>query len=814
MPANHLNWTLAIALSLALAAASLAAPLKPRIVVLTDISPIHVEPDDMQSIIRLFVCADLFEIEGLIATTGWSSAGGNADWIRLIHDAIDAYEKDLPNLRKRSQQEGHVTNESRQEIGYWPSPGYLRSVTVVCSQKRGMRFIGRENNSPGSDRIIKLADEPDERPIWVQAWGGGNTLAQAIWRVKEERTPEQLEAFLKRIRFYTITDQDRGYQQGTPFDVSSHQWLRREFEKDLLFLWDESAWTYQNGTGKRNWDEYATHIQGHGHLGSMYPKYKYGVEGDTPSFLYVLPNGLNEPENPGFGGWGGYFIWGTGPDNTTKAYVNQPGTPAHAISRKYETRFYPAIFNDFVARMDWAKDGAGNRNPVVVINGDSDMTPIKLAPTRGDSITLNASASHDPDGDKLKFCWWVLSEAGTYEKDVKISGPDSARATIVVPSDTAGKSIHVICEVTDDKAPNLTSYRRVVLEPTGAATEGLLPQKPSAITKPRVIILSDFPPLDVIPGGAGHGPAEKRSDPDDVQSMVRFLVYANEFDVEGLVASAGTFANIARKRNVLDILDLYDQVDENLRKHDSRYPTADQLRAVTWQGRDGTWGKPANEIIGEGRDSEASEGIIKVVDRRDPRPVWVCVWGGPCDVAQAIWKVQKTRSPAELERFLSKLRVFLIGLGNKPGQDGSGQWMLDSFPNLFVIVSQKTYAGMFAQNSPIGNLEWLNANVREGHGPLGIAYPPSGFNVNNPGQQEGDTPSFLYLYSAVRGMNDPETPEQESWGGQYIRRDSARKHWYDGPGAKSVSKWLPDMQTDFAARMDWCQAPATTGARP
>jgi hypothetical protein len=92
--------------------------------------------------------------------------------------------------------------------------------------------------------------------------------------------------------------------------------------------------------------------------------------------------------------------------------------------------------------------------------------------------------------------------------------------------------------------------------------------------KPRVVILSDFPPLDVIPGGAGHGPAAKRSDPDDIQSMVRFLVYANEFDVEGLVASAATLANIARKQSILDILDLYDEVDENLRKHDPRYPTA------------------------------------------------------------------------------------------------------------------------------------------------------------------------------------------------------------------------------------------------
>ncbi len=668
---RHMASTVLLLLSLTLSATSLAADLKPRITVLTDISPITVEPDDMESMIRLMAHADLFEIEGLVATTGWSNSGGQ-EHPDLIKNVIDAYEKDLPSLRKRSGQEGRLADESQQKIGYWPSPDYLRSCTVMGSRKMGFSVIGKDNDSPGSDLIIKMADERDDRPIWVLVWGGANTLAQSVWRVQQDRTPEQLSAFLHKIRTYTITDQDRPQHQGS-YDFSSHYWMRKEFSKDLLFIWDESAWTYQNGTGRANWDKYATHIQNHGNLGRMYPKYKYGVEGDTPSFLYVMPNGLNDPENPGHSGWGGFSVWAMSMDKETEAYTNHRGTQANAISRKYEARFYPAIFNDFAARMDWAKDGVGNRNPVVVVNGDSGIARIKLAPARDASITLDASASHDPDGDTLQFFWWVLSEAGNYNKDVKISGRDSARATIAVPSDAAGRSIHVICEVTDDGTPDLTSYRRIVLEPTGAATEGLLPQKASAITKPRVIILSDFPPLDVIPGGAGHGPAERRSDPDDVQSMVRFLVNANEFDVEGLVASAGTFANIARKQNILDILGLYDQVDENLRKHDSRYPTADQLREVTWQGRDGTWGKPANEIIGEGRDSEASQALTKVVDRPDPRPVWVCVWGGPCDVAQAIWKVQKTRSPAELERFLSKLRVFLIGMGNKPAQDGSGQ---------------------------------------------------------------------------------------------------------------------------------------------
>ncbi len=319
----------------------------------------------------------------------------------------------------------------------------------------------------------------------------------------------------------------------------------------------------------------------------------------------------------------------------------------------------------------------------------------------------------------------------------------------------------------------------------------------------RVIMSSDFPPLDVIPGGAGHGPAEKRSDPDDIQSMVRFLLYTNDLEVEALVASSGTFANIAKKENILDILDLYDKVDENLRKHDSKFPTADHLKSVTYQGRSGNWGKPFDEIIGEGKDSEGSEAIIKIVDEDDPRPVWIGVWGGPQEVAQAIWKVQQTRTPEELDKFLSKMRIFMIGLGSKTGQDGSGQWLLDNFPDLFMIVSQKTYGGMFAQKSPLGNLEWLNTNIRKNHGPLGAIYPRSGFNPEPPGMQEGDTPTFLHLMSAIYGKNNPEIPNQESWGGQYEQRDPNKKHWYDGPGRESVSKWLEEIQADFAKRADW-----------
>ena len=120
--------------------------LKPRIVVLTDIAPNDIEPDDIESMIRLLVHADQFEIEALIATTGWSNTGNN-ERIDLIYAALDPYEKDLPNLKKRSNQKEFANDESTQEIGYWPSVNYLRLRTKLGSKKMGMKFIG-DGNGP------------------------------------------------------------------------------------------------------------------------------------------------------------------------------------------------------------------------------------------------------------------------------------------------------------------------------------------------------------------------------------------------------------------------------------------------------------------------------------------------------------------------------------------------------------------------------------------------------------------------------------------------------------------------------------------
>ena len=227
--------------------------LKPRIVVLTDIAPANWEPDDMESAVRLMAHADLFEVEALITSGGWNSSNivYRVGWKDSLNTIINAYEKDLPGLMKRS---GQVSFQSlkkesgKQEIGYWPSADYMRSRVMVGSLELGQRMIGDANRSVGSDHIIALADERDERPIWILAWGGANTFAQAVWQVEQDRTPEEVKAFLNKFRVYTITDQD--VPLGNPdvsFDFSSHQRLRRDFPQDLKFIWDESAWQSQNG---------------------------------------------------------------------------------------------------------------------------------------------------------------------------------------------------------------------------------------------------------------------------------------------------------------------------------------------------------------------------------------------------------------------------------------------------------------------------------------------------------------------------------------------------------------------------------------
>lgn len=438
--------------------------LKPRLVVCTDIAPADVEPDDMESMVRLMSYADLFEIEALITSVGWNCDPYPKEWAQYLQRVIEAYRMDVPKLMKRSGQTAFLPNseeEKCQFVGYWPSADYIKSRAVMGSERGGIKVIGEDNDSPGSELLIQLADEDDPRPIYVAAWGGANTLAQAIWRVKQTRSAEELKRFANKFRIYTITDQDMQYNMRMDRVCSSHMWLRQEFKDDLQFVWDEGTWQEQCELGKRNWQLHQDNIQGKGALGREYPDYKWGVEGDTPSFLYVMPNGLNDPEDPHQAGWAGYHERGLCADSLTTAWTSWQ-KPVISISVGYKTRFYPDEINDFMARMQWADEGQGNHNPQVVINGCEGLQPIHIQAKAGDSIRLDASSSIDPDGDKLTFLWWQQPEIGKAKATVNPS--NQSIATIHIPSEVTSDTIHIICEVHDEGPFHLVSYRRIIFE--------------------------------------------------------------------------------------------------------------------------------------------------------------------------------------------------------------------------------------------------------------------------------------------------------------------------------------------------------------
>ena len=259
------------------------------------------------------------------------------------------------------------------------------------------------------------------------------------------------------------------------------------------------------------------------------------------------------------------------------------------------------------------------------------------------------------------------------------------------------------------------------------------------------------------------------NEPDDAMSLVRFLTYSNQWDIEGIVATTSVHQkNKLATWRILEILEAYKKVQKNLTKHEKGYPTAEYLSSVVRDGR-ADYGMNA---VGKGMDSPGSELIIKSVDSADPRPIWVLVWGGPNCLAQALWKVKETRSAEAVKKFADKLRVYTIS-----DQDDSGPWIRKTFPDLFYIaspgfrsyggyhnatwsgISGDHFHGRFAGgNFPIVDNPWLDTHIRS-KGPLGAQYPQTKFLM------EGDTPSFLYLIN--NGLGSPEHPDWGSWGGRY-----------------------------------------------
>ena len=350
---------------------------------------------------------------------------------------------------------------------------------------------------------------------------------------------------------------------------------------------------------------------------------------------------------------------------------------------------------------------------------------------------------------------------------------------------------------------------------TTASTEQLRQSRTGmGESQPRLIVLTDISSLTA-------GVAE----PDDGQSLIRLMLYANEFDIEGLIATSNLgHGQKTRPDLIRQVVDAYQKVRANLQQHDPRYPPAEALGSSIKAGKEIAGPKvPVEASVGQGKDTEASEWIMRVVDRPDPRPVWVVIWGGSADLAQALWRVRRERTPEELNRFVARLRVHAIG-----DQDSTGPWIREQFPGLFMITQRRAYRGMYRGGDvSLVSADWVEKHVH-GHGALGDLYPNyRGGDIWSStlgqvrGIKEGDTPSFLSLLP--NGLSDPARPWLGSWGGRFrgesnkltdIPDDDIDTATDPDPRMSSVYRWRPAFQTDFAARLDWCVKPFKEANHP
>ena len=454
-----------LVLIFALASAACAQE-KSRVFVLTDISN---EPDDEESLVRFLVYANEFDVEGLVATTStWLKTKTRED---LIRRGIAAYSRVRVNLLKHAP-------------GF-PKADELLSVTSTGQPGYGMQFVGTGKSSAGSQLIIDAADKPDSRPLWITIWCGANTLAQALSDVRASRNADDLKKFVSKLRVYSISDQD-----------DAGAWIRREFP-DLFYIVSPSTqdakeyyratWTgisgdryYKNGPMDKfgmvdnPWLEEHI-IRNHGPLGALYPPLKYIMEGDTPSFLGLINNGLGWNVSPAYGGWGGRYVFYQPSGEPRKIWSNNSNSRDIVTADNGQTvtsdqatiwRWREQYQNDFAARMNWcvAKSFTNaNHNPIAVLNGDHTKNVLTISATSGVTITLSAQGTSDPDGNSVRTTWWIYPEAGNIS-GAMLTATEGLKTEIHLPqSKTTGK-LHVILQVEDDGNPHLFAYRRAIIE--------------------------------------------------------------------------------------------------------------------------------------------------------------------------------------------------------------------------------------------------------------------------------------------------------------------------------------------------------------
>ena len=472
------------------------------------------EIDDVDSFIRMLLYANEFNIEGLIYSSSMWHYKGDGKGTKMVsememtkkiygektdlrwpgvhwmQDLIDAYAQVYPKL-------------STHAAGF-PTANHLRSLIKVGN----IDFEGEmDKNTEGSDFIKSKLLDDNMQPIYLQVWGGTNTIARALKSIEDDycqmdasgNKTAKWQAIYKKVCdktiLYAILDQDATYRKYVSVNwkdikvyYNSHQFacLAYPWKKyvptpmhPLLegkFMGDniinnhgallKMYYSYGDGLKQVGDDE---HI--HGDITKLknaqwgtFNQYDFISEGDSPAFLHLIDVGLGNLENPQYGGWGGRLSQSK--TNPTRWEDGDDVADFNTFTQKMDatfgqTRWLDVLQQDFAARAEWCiKDYKNANHPPKVA-----LKHANILRAKPNSIVKLKGKASDPDGDKLTYKWWQYEEVGTYKGKISLQNAGLSEATFQIPNDIKkGETVHIILEVTDSKVPQMTRYQRVMVK--------------------------------------------------------------------------------------------------------------------------------------------------------------------------------------------------------------------------------------------------------------------------------------------------------------------------------------------------------------
>ncbi|KAE9961746.1 hypothetical protein BLS_001432 [Venturia inaequalis] len=456
----------------------------PQVFILTDISN---EPDDQESLVRLLVHSDLYNITGLAAVTSyWLNFTTYPD---VVHEVVSNYST------VRDQLQSHTT-------GSFPTAEYLRTIIHGGSNSYGLAAL-QEPLSNASSHLISVVDSLNG-PLYIQVWGGANVLSMALNHVSLTRSQSAISVFISKLRIYAISDQD-----------NSGFWIRARFPS-IHYISSSHAWNYY---GDATWpgisgeayysfdkggpdtslvtnDWLAKHIQVGPFGASTYITPTFIMEGDSPSLLFTVQNGLNVPEHPEYGGWGGRYK----PDDLSRVsgshfgdtfdFVRGANGETFVSNKATIWRWREAFQAEFAARMQWTIRNSTKiqHPPVAVVNGNCGFQPLILQVDPSKTIDLDASSSSSRDDMQLSFNWTHYREISLTQGNlievpeipIVCKTADCKQVSLTVPnvtiscatslalhpnqSDITCKAFHIILAVKNRVELGMTRYKRVILE--------------------------------------------------------------------------------------------------------------------------------------------------------------------------------------------------------------------------------------------------------------------------------------------------------------------------------------------------------------